>query len=171
MHIGRLGLLRPDISSSGPVTGLEAGELPSGTSSAKSKKIGTDDAVRVTLSRSASIGDLEKHLDDVAKGRGYLSANVAEKVKEEAISAGEKLAVRDPKSLEFYSRFVGTVTYDRKARFIHAIKSAAEALELLNHGPTFVEEAAMKVPSASPANTGNNTGGEGQKTPPENLAA
>ena len=71
---------------------------------------------------------LEKHLDDVKHGQGYLSSDISSEVWNKDNSSSAILANSDPSALKNYSAYQTVLGYDKKARYITAISDASNAL-------------------------------------------
>ncbi|RIL11185.1 MAG: hypothetical protein DCC75_02850 [Proteobacteria bacterium] len=80
---------------------------------------------------------LEKHLDDVNKGRGYLSSGVVKEIAAKAISSDNFLAGSNPKAFINYNAYSTMFAYDSKARYLNAINGTVETLQRLNDAQSF----------------------------------
>jgi len=88
----------------------------------------------VTLSKDQSIGinALEKHLDDVSKGKGYLSKEIDSQLGDLDQNSSALLAANDPKSVALYSAYSTAFTYNERAHFVNSIADTASALNSLS---------------------------------------
>lgn len=87
------------------------------------------DAVKVTLSKNLKRSELEKHLDDYSKGKGYLSKKAAGRLGSENVLNNGTLSQLNPKALKAYSGLYGALSYSQRARFVNGV---SDNLSLLN---------------------------------------
>lgn len=80
---------------------------------------------------TVSVSDLEKHLNDVKKGKGYLSKDIPYGLFKAQTSSADILSQRDPTSFGLYQSYLTTFSYDNRARFISGIERAAKTLNKL----------------------------------------
>ncbi len=71
---------------------------------------------------------LEKHLDDVRKGRPQASKEVNSNLGDLNIAADNYLANNHPATLANYSAYLGALDYARRARYITGVYEASRAL-------------------------------------------
>lgn len=72
---------------------------------------------------------LEKHLDDVKKGRGEISKDTAQFLGEKETAAGSALAKLNPKLFSQYENYSTAFSYNKRARFVNGI---ADTVRMLN---------------------------------------
>lgn len=85
-----------------------------------------------SLGQNHFLGKLEKHLDDVSKGKGYFSNDVPKELRSKALKNAELLSNSNPKAFVDYLALSSALTYDKKARFINSINTATENIARIN---------------------------------------
>ena len=75
------------------------------------------------------VNRLEKHLDDVSKGRGYLSKEVGAELSDQNRANNELLSKQDPRQLAKYAAYSTAFTYSNKARYVHNSNDAFVAVD------------------------------------------
>ena len=98
------------------------------------------DAVRINLSSSLNTIKVEKHIKDVREGRGDLSKQTANRLKQQHTSNGLQLGLSDPQASADYAVLTGSLRYDRKARVVNSI---SELNQNLSNIPTNVDQEAL----------------------------
>ena len=89
------------------------------------------DPVGASISQTAFIGDVEKHIDDYRKGRGNLSKETAGELwrRDDAVSI--QLANTNVRALKLYSGYGAAFSYDKRARFIEGTSYAVSQIQRL----------------------------------------
>ncbi|MCI5065978.1 hypothetical protein MRY87_09665 [bacterium] len=72
------------------------------------------------------VGNVEKHLDDFKKGKGYLSKEVMKDVFERQARSSTELSQIDPSLSRLYNGISTGLTYSKKARFISGTSQMIE---------------------------------------------
>ena len=75
---------------------------------------------------------LEKNLDDVRKGRGYLTSGVDKDIAAKSFNSSNSLSNLNPNALRQYSGYLSGLSYDSKARFINGVSGGTQLLDQLN---------------------------------------
>jgi hypothetical protein len=91
------------------------------------------DLVTLSKDQNVAVSALEKHLDDVSKGKGYLSKEIDSQLEDLHLNNGSALAANDPKSLSLYSAYSTAFTYNERAHFVNAVADATSVSSSLNH--------------------------------------
>ncbi len=81
-----------------------------------------------TLNQSLFNARIEKHIDDVRRGDGALSAGVAVELERRDQQASTALAASDPESASIYAGYSTALGYDKKARFISSVSLTTQSL-------------------------------------------
>ncbi|RMG41574.1 MAG: hypothetical protein D6719_08290 [Candidatus Dadabacteria bacterium] len=101
------------------------------------------DAVELSISPAALFSQIEKHLDDVDKGRGYLSKDTARTINKLNGENSNKLGTLDPKAALDYSSYMSAgLTYDKRARMVEGVRVMADNMDKLQEAP---DESAMAI--------------------------
>jgi hypothetical protein len=95
---------------------------------ARDAKLGPALTGTQSLRGSLFSSKLEKHIDDVRRGNGNLSSDVAAAISAKAESTSQLLAQSDPKALKNYSGYLTLLGYDKKARFVNSLETTASTL-------------------------------------------
>jgi hypothetical protein len=89
-------------------------------------------AAELGISDSSFRLRLEKHISDVAKGKGYLSSEVPAELDEKDSRVNASLSKTDPKMLKLYQGFISGLAYDKKARVVASMDEFARAMGHIN---------------------------------------
>lgn len=79
----------------------------------------------------SSVGDsafsqkVERHIDDVKKGRGNLSKDVAKQLSAKDFQTASNLQSLNPKALSQYGAYATAFGYDNKARYVNGVNGAS----------------------------------------------
>jgi hypothetical protein len=74
---------------------------------------------------------LEKHLDNVRKGRGYLTSGVDKDIAAKSYNSSSSLSSLNPNALRQYAGYLSGLSYDSKARFINGVSGGTQLLDKL----------------------------------------
>jgi hypothetical protein len=72
---------------------------------------------------------VEKHLDDVRKGKGYLSKDVNKDIKNQHLNTSFDLADLDPKMARLYNSFSTAFSYSKSARYIAGVERGVKTFK------------------------------------------
>lgn len=86
----------------------------------------TDQATIESLSGNYFSNQVEKHLSDYRKGRGSLSKDTAGKLQSVDEANGQLLQDIDPKALTSYGAYASFMNYEKRARYVSNVYSAAK---------------------------------------------
>jgi hypothetical protein len=86
---------------------------------------------RDLLGNNKDIGDLEKHLDDVRKGKGYLSRQITKEVAKKRANSAEALSTIDPSLARLYNGISTGLSYSKGARFISGVEQSIRTAQRL----------------------------------------
>jgi hypothetical protein len=75
---------------------------------------------------------LERHLDDVSKGRGYLTSGVDKDLAAKSYGSGTTLANLNPNASRQYAGYLSGFGYNAKARFVNGVSGSTQLLSQLN---------------------------------------
>ena len=92
-----------------------------------------ESAVKLGLSSNHFRTKLERHLDDVSKGKGNLSQEVSKELSYKNSSNSTDLAKSDPKLLKDYMGYLSALRYDRRARFVTSVQETAHATKQIGN--------------------------------------
>lgn len=84
-----------------------------------------------TLNQSLFTAKLEKHIDDVRRGEGYLTQDVGAAVAEKSEAASAALATSNPEALKNYSAYLTVLSYDKKARYVNSVDGTTKAVSTI----------------------------------------
>lgn len=79
--------------------------------------------------RQPSTLELEKHLDDVEKNRGYLSRDTALRVRRQSLDSADHLGRWQPRELSRQLSYESGLGYDRRARMSVSVAGVIESLQ------------------------------------------
>lgn len=85
-------------------------------------------------SQNAMINKIEKHVDDVKKGHGDSSKDVAYLLGRQSANASEILSRTNPRALALYSGYLSALRYDRAARFVNGVEYGLSSLTEMGEG-------------------------------------
>lgn len=86
-----------------------------------------EDAVKVSLSQNTFFGDVEKHIDDYKKGRGYLSKETAGILGQRDTDTASALAYSNVRASKLYTGYSTTFGYDKHARFVEGLSFSIQS--------------------------------------------
>ncbi|MCB0329894.1 MAG: hypothetical protein KDD70_09525 [Bdellovibrionales bacterium] len=97
-------------------------QLKSGSTSPSPQKL---------LGNNKLLTDVEKHLDDVKKGKGYLSKEVNGKVRQKQALSSSELASINPSLSTLYNGVSSGLSYAKNARFVTGVSQSIETFKRL----------------------------------------
>lgn len=83
------------------------------------------------LGSNKLLSDVEKHIDDVKKHKGYLSKGVAKEVTSRYFQSANELSDIDPKLSLLYNSVSTGLSYGRNARFVSGVSSSVHTTRRL----------------------------------------
>ena len=90
------------------------------------------EAAVVSLSRKVTLRELEKHLDDYSKGRGYLSSKTAGRLSAIDADNSVRLSNGSPNLSSSYLAYRTGLSYKAESRFVHGMNLAADGFEKIS---------------------------------------
>ncbi|MBX7138181.1 MAG: hypothetical protein K1X83_09365 [Oligoflexia bacterium] len=84
-----------------------------------------------SISNNEFLSRLEKHLDDVRKGKGYLSAEIGGMLGERHAVNASRLGSLSPQNSLRYGSYYGAFTYDQQARYVDGVNRVVGLLDQL----------------------------------------
>ena len=109
---------KPVLNLFAPTVSIEKLGLPRGSS----------DPLISSLDGNYFRGKLEKHLNDVDHGVGYLSKDTGAAVLGLQSSASDQIGSLNFKALSQYSGYLTALTYDQRARFVTGVEQSTNLL-------------------------------------------
>lgn len=97
----------------------------------QSTTTGANDADLYPSSSRLNTSEVEKHLDDVKKGKGYLSKQVNRELRKSKSTSASALAETDPALARMYNSFSTAFSYSKSARFIQGVERIAKTSKKL----------------------------------------
>ena len=93
---------------------------------------GNSDAAVPQISGNYFRFKLERHLEDVSKGRGHLSKGVSGELRQKSHATSSYLSQTDPSVLSQYSAYSTAFAYDKQARFVTSINDVTNTVKTIN---------------------------------------
>ena len=104
-----------------------------------------EDAVKLTLSNKKTLAQVEKHIDDYKKGRGYLSSDIGAFIKATDINNGSQLSAKDGLLYGSIRSFAG---YQGYASLVDATEKVIKTVSIIESAPKDAEKAVSKIKEA-----------------------
>lgn len=99
------------------------------SASASSKKT---NIARQNSSNLAFMSNLEKHLDDYKKGKGYLSRETSKEVARQSQGAYQMFSEFDLSASNMFSGYLTGLSYEKRSRYINQAHETAENLSRIS---------------------------------------
>lgn len=113
------GLMTRISSSSTRISAKALAELLGPTSTPKRS---SSNVLLDPPSQSTVVNKIEKHIEDVKRGYGDISKDVANLLGQQDANASALLSQTNPKALKLYSGYLSGLRYDRAARFVNGVE-------------------------------------------------